>query len=283
MILVWLFFSIFYILCFRLYTMHVNPLIYSAYGMPYRMHSASFVWDFFDLFGQINMEGCLAAAIKLGKMWYIKQQELELIKSERKKTEDTQQDGVMKPQPAFFINALDKIEMLSREKPEAIPGMMKKIKNLLLYVVFDNNQPKVKLAKELALLKEYIDLEEESLHENIKITVRLPDHTNDEKIAPFIILPLVENSFHQLSLLDMPDKFMNLEANLYERNFHLNVEWSKPVDSSTLANGGNAFLNTIHKRLQLLYPQGHELIVIIKPAIFLVRLQINLDRSLNYL
>jgi LytS/YehU family sensor histidine kinase len=245
------------------------------------MHSVSFIWDFFDLFSQINMEGCMAAAIKLGKMWYIKHQELDLIKKEHKKSEETAQDGIMQAQPAFLINALDKIEILAREKPEVIPDMMRKLKDLLLYVVYDYNQPKVKLEKELTLLKEYIELEQQSMQENIQVNLKLPEYLNDERIAPFIILPLVENSFHQLSLLDVTDKFINLDARIYAGNFALNIAWSKPVDTSTLANGSNAFLNTINKRLQLLYPHSHKLKVIIKPAVFVIDLKIYLDGAIN--
>lgn len=281
MVIVWLFFSLFYIICFRLYTTHINPLIYSAYGLPYRMHSASFIWDFFDLFSQINMEGCLAAAIKLGKMWYIKHQELDMMKKERKKTEHVSQDGFIEPQPAFLINALDKLEMLSKEKPEIIPGMIQKIKHLLLYVVYDNNQPKVKLEKELTLMKEYIELEQQTLQENILVHVKLPAYLNDEKIAPFIILPLIENSFHQLSLLEVANKFIHVEAKIYAGNFVLNIAWSKPVDTSTLANGSNSFLNTINKRLQLLYPHSYKLKIIIKPDQFVVDLKIDLERAIT--
>jgi len=37
--------------------------------------------------------------------------------------------------------------------------MVKKIKNLMLYVIYENNMASVSLEKELALLEEYIELE----------------------------------------------------------------------------------------------------------------------------
>jgi hypothetical protein len=279
MIFMWLFFSFLYILLFRLYTTHITPLIYSAYGMPYRMHSVSFLWDFFDLFSQINMEGCLAASIKLGKMWFIKQQELDLIKNERRKIEHTIEDGIM--QPVFLINALDKVEKLSVENPTIIPGMIQKIKKLMLYVIYDNNQPKVALEKELELLKEYIELEQSGRQENIHVTMKLPDNTTGEKIAPFIILPLVENSFRQLSSFELADKFIDLEIKVSGGNFALNIIWSKPVDTSTLINGSNTVLNTINKRLNLLYPHSHKLKVIIKTDQFIIHLKIDLSGAIN--
>lgn len=279
MILIWLISSVFYIVCFRLYVTHINPLIYSAYGMPYRMHSVSFIWDFFDLFSQINMEGALAASIKLGKMWYIKHEELNLIKKEKLKSEEDLEDG--KIQPLFLVRALDNLEILSEKKPQIIPGMLQKIKHLMLYMIYDYNQPKVPLSKEMELLQEYIEVEKADTEKCLKVFLKLPENISNEQIAPFIILPLVENSFRQLSMIDMPDKFMKIETKLYAGNFVMSIAWSKPVDTSTLHNGSNSSLSTINKRLSLLYPQSHKIKVVIKPDEFVINLKIDLDGAIN--
>jgi len=241
-------------------------------------HSSSFIWDFFYYFSQINMEGCLTAAIKLGKMWYIKQQELDLIKSEKRKIEPVLHNGEMKP--VFLINALDKVELLSQKKPTVIPGMIRKIKGLLLYIIYDTNQGKVNLQKELKLMEEYVALEKEG-NDNLKVKVNMIGNMNGERIAPFIILSLVENSFRQLALLDLNEKFLNLEIRLAEGQLYISVAWSKPVDTSTLANGGNIFLQNIGKRLNLLYPHSHELKVLIKTDQFIINCKIDLHEAIN--
>jgi sensor histidine kinase YesM len=279
MVSLWLLFSLLFVVLFRLHTQYIAPLIYSAYGMPSRMHSVSFIWDFFNLFSQLNMEGCMAASIKLGKMWYIKQQELNLIKSEKLKSETTVQNGKM--QPFFLVNALDRVEHFSQEKPEAIPDMIGKIKSLLLYVIYDNNQARVKLEKELKFLKEYVELEKICSQENLIIKMSINGNLSGERIAPFIILPLVANSFRQLSLLDLPQKFFDLTIRITDGHLYMNLVWSKPVDTSTLANGNNGFLQNIDKRLNLLYPQSHELKAVIKTNQFLIDCKIDLRGAIN--
>jgi len=278
-VLFWLLLSLFFIFCFRLYSRYVDPAIYAAFDMHAKMeHSSNFLWDFFSLFSQINMEGCLTAAIKLGKMWYIKQQEVDLIKSEKRKIEPVLHNGEMKP--VFLINALDKVEVLSQKKPVVIPGMIRKIKGLLLYILYDTNQGKVNLQKELKLIEEYVALEKEG-NDNLNVNVNIVGNTSEERIAPFIILSLVENSFRQLSLLDLNEKFLNLEIRLQEGQLYICVAWSKPVDTSTLANGGNAFLQNIGKRLNLLYPHSHELKVLIKTDQFVINCKIDLHEAIN--
>jgi hypothetical protein len=278
MILLWLLFSVLFILAFRAYNHEVVPYLRKGFGLPPPVFSKNVYWSFLNLFYQINMEGGLAAAIKLGKMWFIKQQELDLIKKEKQKTEPQSMEG--KILPVFLIDALDRLEQLSVVKPSLIPGMVKKIKNLLLHVIYNSNMASVSLEKELTVLEEYIELEKTGMPENLRVVVKIIGNTAGERIAPFIILPLVENGFRQLSRLDLPDKFIDIEIRVDNGNLQMKVGWSKPIDSSTLINGGSLFLQNIGKRLNLLYPESHELKVVITTEQFIIHLKMQLDRAL---
>jgi hypothetical protein len=276
-VVLWMAFSVVHIFCFESYTNDIIPMIRSAYHLPYSVHSKNLVWTFFYTFTQIGMEAALAAAIKLGKMWYIKQQELDIIKSEKQKIEPAESGKI---QPVFLVNALDKIEMLAVQKPSMIPVAIKKIKSLLLYVIYDNNQPKVKLEKELRLLEEFVELEKIG-NNNVNVNMKIVGNTDGERIAPFIILPLIENSFRQLSMLDLKNKFINLEARVGEGIFSLKIIWSKPVDTSTLINNDHTFIQNIGKRLNLLYPQSHELKILINTDQFAINLKMDLHKAIN--
>lgn len=279
MILLWMLFSLLFILAFRWYNHQIVPHIRATFDLPPPVFSKNVPWVFLNLFYQINMEGGLAAAIKLGKMWAIKQQELELLKKEKQNIEPTLQAGAL--QPVFLINAMDKVEQLSVIKPSLIPGMVKKIKNLLLYVIYDNNQASVSLEKEWSLLEEYIGLEKTGSPESLRVKVKLTGDPSGERIAPFIILPMVENGFRQLGSLDLPDKCMDLAVRVDDGHFHMKLSWSKPIDSSTLMNGNTMSLQHIGKRLNLLYPESHELKVTITTEQFIVDLRINLNRAIT--
>jgi len=184
-------------------------------------------------------------------------------------------------QPVFLINALDKVEQMSVIRPSLIPGMIKKLKNLLLYVIYDNNQASASLEKELSLLEEYIGLEKSGNPDNFRVMVKIIGNPSGERIAPFIILPLVENGFRQLSSLDMPEKCMDLEVRVDDGHFNMKLGWSKPIDSSTLMNGNTLSLQHIGRRLDLLYPESHELKVTITTEQFIVNLKINLNRAIT--
>ncbi len=279
MVILWLVFSVLFVTGFRFFTMHITPFLRRFDGLPPIMgKDPGFIWDFFSLFSQVNMEGCIAAAIKLGKMWGIKEQELDLLKKEKQKIEPHLHEGRM--QPVFLINALERVTQLSVKEPALIPGMVSRIKQLLMYVIYENNQPSVSLEKELKLVEEYVELEKTGI-ENLEVGVKVTGNMAGERIAPFIILPLVENGFRQLSLLDLPSKSISLDIGVEEGSLYLKLAWSKPIDSSTMLNGSNVTLQNIGKRLDLLYPYSHELKVVITTEQFIIDLGIELNRAIN--
>lgn len=279
MTLLWILLSITFILGYEAYVHYLVPPIREYFGMPHPASTMSHYWTFLYLFYQINMEGGLAAAIKLGKTVFIKQKELDLIKKEKQKAEPYLQEGKM--QPVFLINALDRVEQLSISSPALIPEMMKKIKNLLLNVIYDNNQASVSLEKELAMLEEYVGLEKAGANGDLGVGLHINGNTSGKQIAPFILLPIVENAFRQLACLNLPEKFINLEVQVDDGNFRMKLSWPKPIDSSTLTGGGRPSLQNIGKRLNLLYPQSHDLKVIITSGQFLIDLQMDLHGAIN--
>ena len=275
----WLLLSIIFFYVFMLCSIYILPIIRQGwFHLPARKAPINWVWSFFGLFASINMEGGLAAAIKLGKMWYVKASEVELLKKEQQRIEPELQQG--KIHPAFLINTLNKVELLAQEKPLVIPGVIGKIKNLLLYAIYDNGASKVSLEKELKLLEEYVELERAGSKEIAYINFKVIGDPRNKNIAPFITLPIVENSFRQLSALNVPQKYIDLNVLVDQNLFNLDVAWSKPIDTSTLTNGGSVLLQNIAKRLNLLYPQSHSLKILIEPERMQVKMAINLNGAI---
>jgi len=279
LVLAWLTLSVLFIFLFEVFQRIVVPGFRDLYDMPKNSIPKSYIWVFFNLFSQINMEGCLAAAIKLGKFWHIKQQELDLIKTEKKKIEPFIDEGQI--QPVFFADILSRIEILATEKPLLVAGMIKKIKNLMLYAMYENNQSKVSLDKELELLQEYVDLEKMALDNKVSITLKIASQGAQEQIAPFIILPVTENAFKQLSLHSIDRKSLEIDVKLSNGTLAMTLTWSKPADTSTLYTGRGIILQNIGKRLNLIYPQSHELKVFIQVEHVVVALKIDLRKAIN--
>jgi len=87
--------------------------------------------------------------------------------------------------------------------------MVKKIKNLMLYVIYENNMAVCLLRRNWLTGRIHRAGENGDVGESARY-VKITGHTAGERIAPFIILPLIENGFHQLSRLEIPGKFIDI-------------------------------------------------------------------------
>ena len=173
------------------------------------------------------------------------------------------------------------MEIIANEKPLVAAQSMKKIRHLLLYILYENTSPKVPLHKEFALLQEYIDLEKLTAEKEVCVNLSINNSSYYETIAPFIILPLVENAFKQLSSYSLKKPTLDVNITLQNEIINIKLTWDKPIETSSLTNGRNIILHNISKRLQLIYPQSHELKMMIETEKILVDLQINLRKAIN--
>ena len=279
MVLLWIIASFAFFVLFELYLYYAVPFIRSLNGLPAPMHSKNILNNFFSLFSQINMEGCVAASIKLGKLWHIKQQQYELLKEEKTRNELKAEKAQL--QPFFLVDILERAERLSEEKPLQMPVMIKKLKSLLMYALYENTMSRVAVAKEISLLKEYIELHKAAAEQPVNVTLTVTGDTEAHKIAPFIILPVTENAFKQLSLLQMQQRNLSILIDAAHGKFYMELTWNKPPDTSTLANSTNVILQNIHKKLNLVYPQSHDLKVRIEVEEVVVTLTINLKKAVT--
>ncbi|SFQ53498.1 histidine kinase [Parafilimonas terrae] len=279
MLFLWLLASLAFILFYYLNAKYIVPHIRGLFGMKLEVGSYKlYPSDFFLLFSQINMEGCVAASIKLGKLYYIKQQELDLLEQEKLKLKPDEEKAI---QPAFLTDLLTRMEIIANERPLVAAQSMKKIRHLLLYILYENTSSKVPLRKEIELLQQYIDLEKLTAEKEIRVNCSVHGSFANETIAPFIILPLVENAFKQLCSYTIKDPLLNIIISVRNEEINVKLAWTKPIETSSLTNGRNVILQNISKRLKLIYPESHELKMMIETEKIFIDLNIKLKKAVN--
>jgi hypothetical protein len=278
MMLLWLLFTIIFIGVFVMFMQKVIPSIRQWYDLPKPSKPSSYYWLFLALFSQINMEGCMAAAIKLGKLSFIKQQEVDLLKNEKNRL-PIQVDSEM--QSVFLVDIINRMEHVAMRNPGAISGMIKKIRTLVTYIIYENKKTKVDLKKELELVKEYVELEKSSRSDVIDATLCISGNVESESIASFILFPCIQNAFKQVAVLNMENKRIIIDIKVNNSVLNLKIVWNKPLDSSTLAEGKNIILQNLNKHLNLIYPQSHEMKVLIMVDEINFCLKINLKAAVN--
>ncbi|HVU54269.1 MAG TPA: histidine kinase [Puia sp.] len=225
--------------------------------------------------GGLTIAG-LAAAIKLMKYWYVKQaRNLEL-----QKENIAGQLQLLKAQvhPHFLFNTLNNVYAHAQVGSASAPVLIAGLSDLLRYMLYEGNQAVVPFEKELKMIKDYFVLEQVRYGNKLDVNLELPDDTKGLYIAPLLLLPFVENCFkHGAShMLDQP--WISMRITVEEDRMKMKLLNGKAAGINTSASTGGIGIANVMRRLDLLYPQKHQLNIKDDEDVFIVNLQLQLER-----
>ncbi|WP_345952666.1 histidine kinase [Mucilaginibacter sp. PAMB04168] len=220
--------------------------------------------------GSITVGG-VAAAIKLMKCFYERQQAALMLEKEKANAELQMLKAQLHPH--FLFNTLNNIYSFTQEVSEKASGMIMGLSQLLRYILYDCSQPLVPLDKELKMIKDYFALESARYDQGLDISVQMPKAT-DHFIAPLMLLPFIENAFKHGASQVTESPWISLTISLDNDELSMKLINGKPVTGKNL-NPGIGIAN-VRKRLELLYPGQHELVINDEEEMYIVNLRITL-------
>ena len=176
--------------------------------------------------------------------------------------------------PHFLFNTLNNIYSLSLEKHEHAPIMIEKLSEILRYLIYEGKKEAVPLEKEASLVKEYIALQVlKKMKGEEQIEVVIEGVGPHHKIAPLILVNLVENCFKHGDINYNPNGF--LQITLRVKDNVLNFETKNSFQQNRKAMGTG--IANIREQLKHIYPMAHQFNVQEEPTSFRVSLTINLS------
>ena len=173
--------------------------------------------------------------------------------------------------PHFIFNTLNNIYSLVNQKSDKSLNAIEKLGDLLRFSGTEINKDFTSLHNEIQYVRNYIDLE--SLRMVNPENIIFEDKAKNEnlKITPMILIPFVENAFKHGNLKDSPlNILIETKGNLlhfYQRNKTSNQEKDK---SSGIG------IKNVRKRLSIIYPEKHSLVISDKNGFYEVNLTIYL-------
>jgi len=219
----------------------------------------------------------IAAAINLLKRWWLKQKEKEKLEKE-KINADLQ---LLKAQihPTFLFSTLNNIIIHARAASPMAPEMLIKLSDLLSYMLYECDAPKVKLEKEISMLKEYISLEKIRQGKRLEMTFQINGKLNGQLISPLLLLPFIDNSFSHCNNKAMEHAWVNLDMLIENNQLYMKLINGMPAGIQDDIHNDEQSLGNVKKRLQLLYPGRHELRINADQELLIVYLNLNLDET----
>lgn len=182
--------------------------------------------------------------------------------------------------PHFLFNALNTIYGTAlQEKAERTSEGIEKLGDMMRFMLQENLQDKISLAREIDYLNNYISLQKLRTDPNptIQIDTFIESQVSTTQIAPMLLIPFVENAFkHGISFRETSQIKVTLEVRSNTLYFDVyNTKHVKP-DNDPEKNKSGIGLNNVRQRLLMTYPGKHELIIRETAKDFFVHLTIQL-------
>ena len=221
-----------------------------------------------------------AACFKILRYWYQKEQANQAMARE-KLTVELQ---LLKAQihPHFLFNTLNNIYSLTLKQSNKAPEMVLKLSGLLHYMLHECNGEEVLLTKEIEVIENYIALEKLRYGKRLQITMDFGGDLAGKKIAPLLLIPLVENAFKHGTAEQTDQSHISLNLLIISEMMIFRLENSKNNDPIKPENYlGGIGLKNVKKRLDLIYTNHYELKVFQEKERFVVELKIDLNTTQN--
>ncbi len=199
----------------------------------------------------------------------------EQLKMALSKEKDAMELAFLKSQinPHFLFNTLNNLYGLSLSEPDKTPDAIVQLSDMMRYMLYESNADKVLLEKEIAYLKSYIDLQKLRYFGKTFIDFNIKGALNHQQIAPLLLISFVENAFKHGDVFDEKQPLsMTLEVS--EKQLIFDVK--NKIHNKNKEEIGGFGVKNVERRLELLYPNKHKLMVNSNQNIFESHLEIEL-------
>lgn len=222
----------------------------------------------------------IAMATKFIKDWYLNYEAKQRL--ERETTAVELQYLRAQVNPHFLSSTLTALHQLTLKQSRKSPEVVMRLSQLLHYVLYDSNQERVPLSKEMEYLQNYVELERLRYDEQLTVSFMTKGHLQTTLITPFLLQPFVENAFRRLPQKKDDISWLSIELVLNTTELTLKIECNK-AHNTPLMN--SLALTNAKQRLAMLYPQRHTLRMVEEAETFLTVLKIEtqfVDTLLSY-
>ena len=178
--------------------------------------------------------------------------------------------------PHFLFNVLNNIYALTVIKSDKAPDNLMRLSEMLRYMLYDSNDGKVPLQKEIDYLENYISLASLKDSRGLNVKVEIDKSQPGIKVAPLLFIPFVENAFKHSKIEDLKNGFINISLITSSEQIEFSIENSIPSVSFKKDKLRGIGLTNTKKRLKLLYPYKHLLNISDSGKVYSVILKLDL-------
>jgi len=182
--------------------------------------------------------------------------------------------------PHFLFNVLNSFysKSLKHNVPELADGIAQ-LAELMRYMVYETNEDKVTLEKEIHHLKNFIQVFQLRIAEedDVFINFDIQGEVNATKISPMLLIPFVENAIKH-GIDPKTKSIIDISLKVTPNTLYFKVTNTICRGAYGLADESSGFgLDNLKKRLSILYPKAYTLETKEEKGYFISLLNLQLD------
>ena len=181
--------------------------------------------------------------------------------------------------PHFLFNSLNSVYFLIDRNNTEAREALHKFSEMLRYQLYELKGEKITIEKEIAYLQDYIALQKLRM-ENCAVEIKIEDPMNSFYIEPLLLVPFVENAFKHISHFTNGRK-NEIRIGLSRKNGEMQFAIRNTTEGKQgeIQQYGGIGLNNVRRRLELLYPQKHQLVISENEGWYQVGLNLKIDED----
>lgn len=203
--------------------------------------------------------------------------------AERKETENRQLTSELRflraqVNPHFLFNTLNNLYYLALNQSPQTPEIIAKLSGMMRYMLHESNHPTVPLNKEIEYMENYIELEKLRLNDDVPIAFGVDLGADaGARIVPLILITFLENAFKHGISNGGGNSWITVSVQVEGRQMRYEVRNGKvgQTEKTVTEKSGIGLVN-VRRRLELSYPNEHELTITEDDTEYAVRLLLKL-------
>lgn len=218
----------------------------------------------------IGIHGTIGLIIRGFITWY---SDIKLKEELNQKNYETEL-ALVKSQinPHFLFNTINNIDILILKDGEKASTFLKKLSDIMRFMLYETKAEKIPLQKELDYIENYIELQKIRTSNTDFINYTVTGNTSHLLIGPMLFIPFIENAFKYAESNKVANS-VKIGFVITEKQLTFTCENSYGENPAGQTHGGLGN-ELIRKRLELMYPANHILEITNKDKTYRVNLRL---------
>ena len=160
--------------------------------------------------------------------------------------------------PHFLFNTLNNIDILMVKDTEKASVYLNKLSDIMRFILFETKTTMIPLTREIEYIQKYVELQRIRTSNPTYVSFDVVGPVEGKVVAPLVFIPFIENAFKHANNKKLEN---TIEIKITTTDSSISMRCDNKIDQGRAPNVESNGLgnNLISKRLQLLYPDQHEL------------------------